>query len=234
VSPGAHDLGGAPGYGAVERAAGSEPVFSEAWQRRVFGLTFATLAQGLYNTDENRFARESMDPADYRASSYWELWFAALETNLVDKRIVSFGEIDSRAATLQSESTSDRPDVLMPELFDDVESAVRGGVSPARDVGDSPRYGPGDRVRALAHHPRGHTRLPAYAMGREGVVTRVCGAYVYPDTNAHLEGEHPHYVYTVGFAADELWGSRGEPGVVVHLDLWEPYLEPAAPAESEQ
>ena len=43
----------------------------------------------------------------------------------------------------------------------------------------------------------------------------------------------PDYVYTVRFDARELWGPRAEPNAVVHLDLWEPYLEPAAPAESE-
>ena len=228
----AHDLGGDPAFGPVPRA-GSDRVFSEAWQRRVFGLTFATLAQGVYNTDENRFARESMDAAEYRASSYWELWFAALETNLVDKQIVSFDEIDSRAATLVDELASDASDVPRPELFADTERAIRGGVSSARDVGDAPRYTPGDRVRARTQNPVGHTRLPAYALGREGSVTRVCGAYVYPDSNAHLQGERPHYVYTVSFEARELWGARAEPNAVVHLDLWEPYLEPAAPAESE-
>ena len=142
--------------------AGSDRVFNEAWQRRVFGLTFATLAQGLYNTDENRFARESMDAADYRASSYWELWFAALETNLVDKQIVSFNEIDSRAATLVDELASDPFDVPRPELFAETERAIRGGVSSARDPGDAPRYTAGDRVRARTQNPVGHTRLPAY------------------------------------------------------------------------
>ncbi len=228
----AHDLGGDPAFGPVPRA-GSDRVFSEAWQRRVFGLTFATLAQGVYNTDENRFARESMDAAGYRASSYWELWFAALETNLIDKQIVSFDDIDSRAATLVDEFSSDLSDVPRPELFDDTERAIRGGVSSARVVDDAPRYTPGDRVRARKQNPVGHTRLPAYALGREGSVTRVCGAYVYPDSNAHLQGERPHYVYTVRFDARELWGPRAEPNAVVHLDLWEPYLEPAAPAESE-
>jgi nitrile hydratase len=49
--------------------------------------------------------------------------------------------------------------------------------------------------------------------------------WVYPDTNAHGRGESPQHLYTVAFGGDELWGAGAETGVVVHLDLFEPYLE---------
>jgi nitrile hydratase len=49
---------------------------------------------------------------------------------------------------------------------------------------------------------------------------------VFPDTNAQAQGEHPQHVYAVRFEARELWGEGAEPGTCVHLDCFEPYLEP--------
>jgi nitrile hydratase len=40
VSLGPHDLGGAPGYGAV-RPEPNEPVFHADWERRVLGMVLA-------------------------------------------------------------------------------------------------------------------------------------------------------------------------------------------------
>jgi nitrile hydratase len=77
------------------------------------------------------------------------------------------------------------------------------------------------------HQPAGHTRLPAYARRRRGVVARVHPAMVFPDDNAHGRGENPQYLYTVRFDGGELWGAGAEPGTFVHIDLFEPYLEPA-------
>ncbi len=80
-------------------------------------------------------------------------------------------------------------------------------------------------VRTRDRGVHGHTRLPAYARGRRGTVVSLHGGWVYPDTNAHGRGENPQHLYTVAFDGAELWGVDSEPGVVVHLDLFEPYLE---------
>jgi nitrile hydratase len=74
-------------------------------------------------------------------------------------------------------------------------------------------------------HPGGHTRLPRYVRGRQGAVARVHPACIFPDTHAHGRGENPQYVYSVRFAAAELWGEDAEPNAAVLLDLFEPYLE---------
>jgi nitrile hydratase len=76
-------------------------------------------------------------------------------------------------------------------------------------------------------HPRGHTRLPRYARDREGVIEIVHGTHVFPDTNAHGEGENPQWLYTVRFSGAELWGEEADPTLVVSVDAWESYLEPA-------
>ncbi len=94
-----------------------------------------------------------------------------------------------------------------------------------RAVATAARYHVGDRVRTRNRGTRGHTRLPAYARGRCGVVVLLHDGWVFPDTNAHGRGENPQHLYTVAFEGGELWGDEAEPGVVVHLDLFEPYLE---------
>jgi nitrile hydratase len=52
-------------------------------------------------------------------------------------------------------------------------------------------------------------------------------ACVFPDSNARGLGENPQHLYNVRFAAADLWGDAAEPGTAVHIDLFEPYLEPA-------
>ena len=83
-----------------------------------------------------------------------------------------------------------------------------------------------------ARRAAGHTRLPRYARGQRGVIAAVRGVCVFPDTNAHGQGEQPEPVYGVSFDARELWGDTAEPNQRVFIDLWESYLAPApAPEE---
>jgi nitrile hydratase len=96
-----------------------------------------------------------------------------------------------------------------------------------RTVARGPRFKVGARVRTRPMHPSGHTRLPRYARGLRGTVALVHPAFVFPDTNAHGQGEEPQHVYAVRFAARDLWGDDAEPGVHVHVDCFERYLEPA-------
>ena len=88
-------------------------------------------------------------------------------------------------------------------------------------------FAPGDRVRTRNLHPPGHTRLPRYARDKIGTVERVLGCHVFPDAAAAGHGEDPQWLYAVAFRAEDLWGGDGDPGVVVSIDAFEPYLEPA-------
>ena len=81
-------------------------------------------------------------------------------------------------------------------------------------------------MRAKDEAPRGHTRIPDYARGKRGAIHLVHGCYALPDEK--VAGRIvPDPLYTVRFAARELWGECANPHDSVHLDLWESYLEPA-------
>jgi nitrile hydratase subunit beta len=101
------------------------------------------------------------------------------------------------------------------------------GVVSGRDVPAAPHFKVGEQVRARNINPTGHTRLPRYARGKLGTIERDHGVFVFPDTNAQFLGEKPQHVYSVRFAARELWGEQAAPRDTVNLDLWDDYLEPA-------
>jgi nitrile hydratase len=68
--------------------------------------------------------------------------------------------------------------------------------------------------------PDHHTRLPAYARGKTGVVIGTDG--VHPLADLRARGiEQPQQVYLVRFTAQELFG-QGDHSVT--LSLWEEYL----------
>jgi nitrile hydratase len=115
----------------------------------------------------------------------------------------------------------------MPVLrADQVEATLSRGHSTRAAVEITARFEPGDVVRAKNINPRGHTRLPRYARGRIGVVARDHGVFVFPDSSAAGQGEQPQHLYSVRFAARELWGEEARAGESVLIDLFEDYLEP--------
>jgi hypothetical protein len=49
--------------------------------------------------------------------------------------------------------------------------------------------------------------------------------FVFPDSNAQFLGEKPQHVYSVRFAARELWGDAASARDFIYLDMWDDYLE---------
>lgn len=208
------------GFGPVEPET-DEPWFHADWERRAFGLTLAMGASGAWNLDMSRFARESLHPADYLASSYYEIWLKGLEKLLLAKGLVSAQELeDGRAVSAQVPVGRVLRAEEVPALLE------RGG--PTDRTPEAPaRFGVSEPVVTRIMNPYGHTRLPGYARGKRGVVEAVRGVFVFPDTNAHGRGECPQWLYTVAFTGPELWGAEADPSLVVSIDAWESYLEPA-------
>lgn len=210
-------MGGMHGLGPVDPAP-REPVFHHPWEGRVHALTVASPTRS--NIDAGRHQRELIPGPDYLRMSYYEKWLTSLTALLLGRGLVTTDELAAgRADPSEPRST--------PYLrADDVTAALARPSSYERDAA-APRFQPGERVRALNLNPTGHIRLPRYVRGREGVVERGHGAHVFPDSHAHGGGEDPKHLYTVRFAARELWGPDASPRDTVRLDLWEPYLERA-------
>jgi nitrile hydratase len=206
---GIHDLGGMQGFGAVDHAP-AEPVFHEPWEGRARALMDVVLGAVRPNGGEFRHAIERMAPGHYLTSSYYEHWLTAAATLAVEHGLFTREDLEARAGGPFPLSGP----VLAPPV-------TGQGAGP----GES-RFGIGDQVRVREWHTPGHTRCPRYIRGKTGVVVRLDGSYSLPDVEAHSGARRHEPTYSVRFDAAELWHD-GQPGVSVHADLWESYLEPA-------
>ncbi|WP_417767210.1 nitrile hydratase subunit beta [Stappia sp.] len=215
---GAQDLGGMMGFGPVVPEP-VKPVFHEEWERRAFALTLAMGASGEWTIDMARFARESMNPALYLSSSYYQIWLAGLERLLDERGLVSPEEIAAGRSL-----AAGRPPKRVLAAAEVGATLTRGGPT-ERERTVPARFRTGDRVRARNMHPDGHTRIPRYCRGHAGIIEVIHGAHVFPDTSASGDGEQPAWLYGVAFEARELWGDDCDPALTVRIDLWEPYLD---------
>ena len=218
---GVHDMGGMHGMGPI-RHEQNEPVFHEPWEGRVYAITRVVRAGGgRQNLDNSRHLLELLPPAEYLRMTYYERWYARLANQLVANAIVTREELDTGRAAAGSPKAEPRVTAAM------VPDMVARRNSARREAAVAPRFKVGQRVRARNINPAGHTRLPRYARGKSGVIVRDHGVFVFPDTNAEFAGEKPQHVYSVRFAARELWGRDASPRDCVHIDMWDDYLDRA-------
>jgi nitrile hydratase subunit beta len=215
---GVHDMGGMHGMGPVQPEQ-DEPVFHHRWEARVFALARAMGKFGRWNIDAHRHQRELIPPAEQLRMSYYERWLEGLSELLVRHDFVTAEEL----ATGQPMAGATASTPALPA--DKVSNFIAAGSPASRSSNRPPRFRPGQRVRARNLNPTGHTRLPRYARGKTGIVDRVHGVFVFPDTNAHFLGEDPQHVYSVRFEARELWGDATTSRDSAYVDLWENYLD---------
>jgi nitrile hydratase beta subunit len=217
---GIHDMGGMQGMGPI-RPEKDEPVFHETWEGRAYALNRAMGAWGKWNIDNGRHERELLPPLDYLRMSYYESWVVRLEQQLIKSGFATRTELETGKAAPGSLTATP---VLKADM---VEAMLRKGSPANRNVPAIARFKAGQQVRARNMHPPGHTRLPRYARGKTGTIVRDHGVFVFPDANAHFLGEKPQHLYSVRFAARELWGEAASPRDSVYIDMWEEYLEHA-------
>jgi nitrile hydratase beta subunit len=215
---GVHDMGGQQGMGPVLYEK-DEPVFHASWESRVYALTRAMRAWRKWSIDTDRHALEIMPPIDYLRMSYYERWLNRLETHVVKYGFVTREELQSGQPAAGSSRTT--------PVFTLATSAgwLSRGIPSSQDPKVRPTFKVGQRVRARNINPTGHTRLPRYARGKAGLVIRDHGVHVFPDTNAHFQGEKRQHLYSVRFTARELWGEDASTLDSVHLDMWDDYLQ---------
>ena len=215
---GAHDMGGVAWSGPVLPEP-NEPMFHAEWERRAFAITLAMGMPGGWNIDMSRFARENRPPAEYLGMSYYQIWLAGLERLMLERGLVATDEIEAGTPLHPAKPVAK---TLTP---DGVAAMLHRGGPTERTTTRPAGFAVGDRVRAKMIHPPTHTRLPGYVRGHDGIVERVLGCHVFPDSNASGAGEDPQWLYTVTFDGRELWGEASDPGLKVSVDAWEPYLE---------
>lgn len=215
---GIHDLGGKEGYGPVPVKDGDAP-FTHDWERRMWGLAREGLAPSI-TIDWFRHGVELMVPSDYLTQPYFQKWATTYLMILADDgtatlQEIEAGHVDTPAPPAAAKTTA--------EVIEQVRAACTDFSVPS----DAPaRFSVGDNVQTLDHGTAPHTRLPAYARGKEGTVIAHHGCHLLPDEGA--KGRHVgDHLYTISFTARELWGEDAHPADTVTLELWESYL--AAP-----
>jgi nitrile hydratase subunit beta len=215
---GTHDLGGRQGFGKVD-ADEPEEAFHSDWEARMFAMAFLITAPG-WTIDLWRHSRELIDPADYLLRPYFDQWMQTVAALLVDSGVVSVEEL-SAGRSLTGDTA-----FLSPVSEVQAAAFVRGTHSGfARRSNQRPLYRVGQGVRAKAMGTPGHTRLPGYARGRAGRIAQLRGHHVLPDESARGR-EVAEPLYTVAFAAAELWPEAMHSKDEILIDLWESYLEP--------
>jgi nitrile hydratase beta subunit len=172
-----------------------------------------------WTIDTSRYAIELMAPSIYLTRPYYEKWFLRNQNLLIERGLIDADEVAAGRALRPAKNVTRGPFTLV-----DVEKVTKRG-SYSRPAPAPAQFKVGDRVRTKNIHPKTHTRLPRYARGRVGVVERLHGAHIFPDSVTIGKGEDPQWLYTVRFDAQELWGADTDPKLKVSIEAFEPYLE---------
>ena len=219
---GIHDMGGMQDMGPIEREE-NEPVFHEPWEGRVYAMNRAI---GCVAQVEHRRRPLRDRTASSRRLSAHELLreMAGAEHGVAGgARLGDAGGDGNRqacAGIAEGNSASYR------------RRRIRGGHRTAaiscgrkRRPRLASKSDSGPRAEYQSGGP--HALAPIRERQRRAVVVRHHGIFVFPDTNAHFLGEQPQHLYSVRFAARELWGEDASPRDSVYIDLWDSYLEHA-------
>lgn len=188
------DMGGMHGFGPINPE-DDEPTFHDDWERKVCTINMAIWFGGAWSADETRYSMESMAPAEYLASSYYEHWLHFMEDLLVKKGVVTQEELEAGQLTTSGVGSS----LIRQVQPDECWSAFQASGSTAMPSEIPARFSVGDRVRALNINPPTHTRSPRYVRGKVGTVVTAHGGFAFPDTRVIGKGDHPQPLYTVRF-----------------------------------
>jgi hypothetical protein len=95
-----HDRGGWPEAGPIDR---SEHEYS-MWEKRTDALMRLLTSHGVMRVDELRRAIEVIEPGVYEQLGYYERWITAIESLMIEKRILTREEIEHKIAERETQA----------------------------------------------------------------------------------------------------------------------------------
>lgn len=200
---GMHDLGGKQGFGPVLKKEHSLG-FRERWELVATAISGRLVGAGVYNMDEYRHAVERMEPSHYLGASYYERVLTAAATLCVEKGLLTAADLTTAAGDTFPFSRRSAPG--RPAVQPDTAFLL------------------GDVVRVKNEFVAGHTRMPGYIRGKEGVIVDISPAYPYPDACGHGLEEQWQPTFDVRFDSEVLWPG-GADRCAVHVGVFVSYLE---------
>ena len=212
-------MGGMDGFGKVEPEA-NEPVFHAPWEGRVMAMMRAMGAAAPGIRHVPRCAGAATAGRLYLTASYYESWLPRAAETLVLSRGLCHGR---RTGGGPCSAAGEAAAARLLRAKDVRPPCARGSYE--RPATRRPCSSPAITCGQENIHPKTHTRLPRYARGRLGVVERVLGCQVFPDSSALGNGRKSAMALCVGFEGRELWGDDADPTLKVSIDAFEPYLE---------
>ena len=211
---GIHDMGGMQGLGEIGYRE-NDPGFHEPWEIRLFALVQAVRSGGL------RPYIERIPAEDYLRLGYYERWYTALVTRIIERGFVTRAEVERGQANSASGKATPQ---LTPAAAGEL---LLRSTKTEQDIDLAPRFHVGDRVLGRNIHPATHTRMPRYTRGKTGVVERDRGVFNLPDVEEGSADAKPQHVYLIHYTGRELWGADAHAHDSLYIDMWEDYLEPA-------
>lgn len=222
---GIHDLGGREGFGPIRWKPDEHgQAFHEAWQARTWAICMCMFST--WRRDNNgwtldwwRHVIERIGPADYLTMNYFDKWVQSCMAVLIDDGTADIDDFVGGDAKPKSGDAPGQDRQTNIRRADRVTAGAGGDASKAT-------FQAGDRVKAKLAISAMHTRLPAYARGRSGLISECHGMQLLPDASARGEMRMEH-LYTVAFTASALWPEATQSKDKAYVDLWESYIEPA-------
>ena len=215
-----HDLGGMDGFTIPERDQGR--ILKEEWERQIWGLALSVWAKPILGySGGTRADIERIPPELYLAMPYYAKWLWSEEVSLLRSGLVTKVELENPgSATIVPDSRG-----FTPPTPAEVIAFMTGDNSYEIPAEALPRFAVDDKVVARNEHPAGHTRMPRYVRGHQGVIHKHHGVHLFEDDVDEKVGQQ--HIYTVMFTGPELWGSRAHPNDRIYAELWDYHLEEA-------
>jgi nitrile hydratase len=240
-----HHLGGIENLGPVDL---ETRVFVEPWERRIFGIHTAMMAESVHLSDSLpaypikglptafkstwtwaslRTGAEDMQPCEYFKYRYYEKWLMGISQFFVDQGYITAQELADRTSHYRANPQAPLPDQPNPAIKQQIGAYLQKGDSGYHEPDRVARFSTGDAVRVGDPEAVDHTRLPGYLRNKVGKVVEV-----YPGTFSYFVSTGPDGigapmpVYRIAFDAAHIWGEdKSEPNTTVYADLFEAYVQ---------